>query len=218
MRPFDRLSDRTRFFGWSTMSSLSRFQFVPATTAVVLTILSARGAFAQPAQHVGTEAIAHTTARDAGVVMMHLQQQLVRVTGVATPRDTDVETLGRALEAARTRKVAPERMKELTEALATVLGGGVYEEVTEQRLAEDLFALLNNKALTSEQASLVAIDVGAVLQDLGITEPQAALVLTALRGVCPSAVAPQPTNETDASGQPKTAPKRSLLILSRDSN
>jgi hypothetical protein len=202
------------------MRVLSRSQFVPATTAVVLTILSVRGAIAQTVQteRVGTAAITHTTGRDPGVMLTHLQQQLARLTGVATPRDTDVETLGRALDAARARKIAPERMTALTETLAAALGTGTYDEVTVQRLAEDLFAILNNKALTGEQASLVAIDVNAVMQELGVEEPRVGIVLTALRGVCPAAVAPQPASEKDSSGQPKTPTKRSLLVLSRDSD
>lgn len=206
--------------------------FVPATTAVVSSVLAltafvsaasaqAAGAgtgVAQSTPRVGTAAIDHTTSRDASVVLTHLQQQLGRVTGVSTPSATDVETLGRALEAARVRPVAPERMKALSEALAAALGSGTFEEVTLQRLSEDLYAVLNNRALSREQAALAAIDVGAALQDLGVQEQRASTVLTALEGVCPAAVV-HPTNVDDAGeGQPKTPTKRSLLILSRDSS
>src|SRR5689334_23106703 len=104
---------------------LSRFPLVPVSTAVVLSFLTAGSAVAQtPPQHLGTEAIAHTAGRDAGIMLSHLQQQLVRVTGVATPRETDVETLGRALDAARTRPVKPQKIAELSEALAAALGTG----------------------------------------------------------------------------------------------
>jgi hypothetical protein len=209
------------------MFALSRSLFVPATTTVVFTMLAgassqlaaaAREAGAQTPQHAGTEAIAHTTPRDAGVVLAHLQQQLVRVTGVTTPREADLDTLSRALEAARRRPIKPERMAALSEALAAALGSGTFEEVTLQRLAEDLFAVLNNRALSREQAALVAVDVGAALQDLGVAEPRAALVLTALHGVCPAAVAPAQTPDTNSATDPRAPAKRSLLTLSRDSS
>jgi hypothetical protein len=207
------------------MSVLSRSLFVPATTTVVFTMLvgtpspaAACGPVAQTPPRAGTEAIAHTTPRDAGVVLTHLQQQLVRVTGVTRPLDTDVETLGRALEAARRRPVKPERMAALSEALAGALGSGTFEEVTLQRLAEDLFAVLNNKALSREQAALVAVDVGAALQDLGVVEPRAAMVLNALQGICPAAVAPAQAPDVNGTTDPRTPSKRSLLTLSRDSS
>lgn len=209
------------------MSVLSRSLFVPATTTVVFTMLTgawphvaaaAGGAVAQTPPHAGTAAIAHTTPRDAGVVLSHLQQQLVRVTGVSTPREADLETLSRALEEARRRPVKPERMTALSEALASALGSGTFEEVTLQRLAEDLFAVLNNRALSAQQAALVAVDVGAALQDLGVAEPRAALVLTALHGVCPAAVAPAQTPDATSPTDPRTPTKRSLLTLSRDSS
>jgi hypothetical protein len=199
------------------MRALSRSLIVPAAVAVVLR-LGSSGAFAQTAAHVGTAAIDHTTPKDVSVLMAHLQQQLVRVTGVATPRDSDVETLFRALEATRVRPVPREKMIALSQSLASALGTGVFEEVTLQRLAEDLLALLNNKALTADQASLAAIDVSAALQDLGIAERRVEIVLNALKGVCPVAVPATGTTNTDAAGQPKTPPKRSLLTLSRESS
>jgi hypothetical protein len=209
------------------MDVLSRSVFVPATTAVVLTILAGASAHAgaagagvgQTAPRVGTAAIAHTTSRDVGVMLAHLQQQLVRVTGVTTPRAIDIETLTRALEAARVRPVEPGRIAALSEALAAALGSGTFEEMTLQRLAEDLLAVLNNRALSGDQAALVAVDVGAALQDLGVPEQRASMVLTALQSVCPAAVAaPEATPGTDGSGQAKTPAKRSLLTLSRDSS
>jgi hypothetical protein len=116
------------------------------------------------------------------------------------------------------RQVTPEHMKALAQALAMALGSGTFEEVTLQRLSEDLFAVLNNRALTREQASLAAMDVAAALQDLGVQEQRVSVVLTALEGVCSAAVA-HPTDVDDAGpAQPKTPTKRSLLVLSRDSS
>jgi hypothetical protein len=196
--------------------------FVPAlffrAAAVWCLLAVGTAAQAQSTPRMGTAAITRTATRDAGVVLTHLQQQLVRVTGVSTPSAMDVETLGRALDAARVRQVTPEHMKALSESLAAALGSGTFEEVTLQRLAEDLFAVLNNRALTRDQASLAALDVGAALLDLGVQEPRIALVQTALEGVCPAAVA-RPTTVDDAGqAQPKAPTKRSLLTLSRDSS
>jgi hypothetical protein len=204
---------------FTTMFVQSRSLFVPATTTVLLTFLAtAPQAAAQTPtpQHIGTAAITHSASRDAGVEQMHIQQQLVRLTGVSVPRDTDVETLVRALEAARTRPVTPERMTALSQALAGALSAGVFEEVTIQRLAEDLFAVLNNRGLSHQQAMLVAVDVGAVLRELEVPEPQTEVVLTALKGVCPSAVAAPQNGPEGTSTTESKMPKRSLLILSRD--
>ena len=207
------------------MSVASRCVFVPAAVIAVISMAGASSAVAgtqevhTATQRVGTAAIAHTTSRDAAMVLTHLQQQLTRVTGVPEPRKRDLETLTLALDAARTRKVEEKRMVALAEALATALGQGTFEEVTIQRLAEDLYAALNNKALTAEQAALVAVDVASTLQDAGALEPHVTLVLNALQGVCPAAVAP-PDATTGAPGSPdqKTPAKRSLQTLSRDSS
>ena len=199
------------------VSSRSVVSFA-VTVVVSCAYAAGAAAQAQSTPRMGTAAITHTAARDAGVVLTHLQQQLVRVTGVSTPSAMDVETLGRALEAARVRQVTPEHMKALSESLAAALGSGTFEEVTLQRLAEDLFAVLNNRALTREQASLAAIDVGAALQDLGVQEPRITLMQTALEGVCPAAVV-RPTTVDDAGQTQQKAPtKRSLLVLSRESS
>jgi hypothetical protein len=201
------------------MKVRSRSVFVPAVTLVVSSTF-ATGAFAQAQStpRTGTAAIARTAPRDVGTMLTHIEQQLVRVTGVSTPSAMDVETLERALQAARVRQVAPEKMKALSEALAMALGSGTFEEVTLQRLSEDLLAVLNNRALTREQASLAALDVSAALQDLGVQEQRVTIVLTALEGVCPAAV-PHPAPVDDAGqAQPKTPAKRSLLVLSRDSS
>jgi hypothetical protein len=172
-------------------------------------------------RRAGTTPIKRTISRDAAIVLAHLRQQLVRVTGVAEKRPADIETLGLALEAARTRPIKPEGIAALADALATALAQGTFEETTLERLAEDLFAALNNRALTGEQAALLAVDVASVLQDAGAQEPHAAMVLTALQRVCPGAVLPaaEPTDASSASTpQAQAATKRALLVLSRGSS
>jgi hypothetical protein len=202
----------------------SRCMFVPAAVVASITMagaLSAASAAGLPAQaasqHVGTATIAHTTAHDAATVLGRLQQQLMRVTGVAEPRPSDIELLTRALDAARTRPIASARITALAQALIAALAQGTFEETTIQRLAEDLYAALNNKALTGEQAALVAVDVASALQEVGVVEPHVAVVLTALQGVCPDAV--MPADGPDKTGvHPQTPPKRALQTLSRDSS
>jgi hypothetical protein len=172
-------------------------------------------------RRVGTTAIKHTTSRDAAIVMAHLRQQLVRVTGVPAAQAADIETLSLALEAARTRPIEPERITALAGALAAALAQGTFEETTIERLAEDLYAALNNRALTGQQAALLAVDVASVLQDAGAQEPRAAIVLTALQGVCPGAVLPaeEPTDASSAATpQAQAATKRALLVLTRGSS
>jgi hypothetical protein len=200
--------------------------FVPAAVVASITMagaLSAASAAGLPVaqatpQRAGTAAIAHDTSRNAATVLAHVQQQLMRLTGAAEPRPADIETLTRALEAARSRPLPAGRIAALAEALSAALAQGVFEETTIQRLAEDLYAALNNKALTGEQAALVAVDVAASLQEVGALEPRITVVLNALRGVCPDAVLPA----DEAPGQPgahtQTPAKRSLLTLSRDSS
>jgi hypothetical protein len=229
-------------------SAVSRFLFMPATVVALTTMvdaaIQARAASAarvadeamvadaaqtptetagrqRAPQHEGTAAISRTTSRDAAIVLAHLRQQLARVTGVPEKRQADIETLGLALDAARTRKIEPEKIAALADALATALAQGTFEEVTIERLAEDLYAALNNRALTGEQAALVAVDVESVLQDAGAPEPHAAHVLTALQGVCPHAVVPPPAAQdaaTAATAQGQAATKRALLVLSRGSS
>jgi hypothetical protein len=204
----------------------SRCMFVPAavvasiTMAGALSAASAAGLSAQATpQRAGTAAIAHTTSRDDATLLTHVQQQLIRLVGVPEARPADIETLVRALEAARARPLPAGRITALAEALSAALAQGTFEETTIQRLAEDLFAALNNKKLTSEQAALLAVDVSAALQEVGALEPRIAVVLTALQGVCPDAVLP---TDAGAPGKPgdhtQTPAKRSLLTLSRDSS
>ena len=128
--------------------------------------------------------------------------------------------MSRALDAARSRPVPKERITALAEALAAALAQGAFEEVTLQRLAEDLYAALNNKALTADQAALVAVDVASALQDAGAVEPHVTVVLTALQAVCPKAVITEDTvpGKPGSPAQAKTPTKRSLLTLSRDSS
>lgn len=166
-------------------------------------------------QHIGTAAIAHIKDRDSRVVLLQVQQQLSRVTGIRDPRQADIETLGRVLDAARGRTIKQERMDAFCEALAAALATGSFDEVTLQRLAEDVYSALNNGKLTTEQGGLLAADFAAALTDLGVQQPHQTLVLTALQGVCPLAV--MPAQATGPNGQ-KTPAKRSLLILSRDSS
>jgi hypothetical protein len=210
-----------------TMSVASRCVFVPPAVVAVFLLAGPVSAFAGAAQdgqaapkRVGTAAIDHTTKRDDATPMSHLQQQLTRVTGVAEPRPADIETLTRALDAARSRPIPRARLIALADALAGALASGQFEEVTIQRLAEDLYAALNNKALTTEQAALVAVDVAAALQDAGAAEPRVTIVLTALQGVCPQAVMPAEGVDAKpgAPGQSRTPPKRALQTLSRDSS
>jgi hypothetical protein len=210
-----------------TMSVASRCVFVPAAVVAVFLLAGSVSASAEAGQdapaaprRVGTAAIDHTTKRDDATPMTHLQQQLTRVTGVAEPRPADIETLTRALDAARSRPIARARLIALAEALAGALAQGQFEEVTIQRIAEDLYAALNNKALTTEQAALVAVDVAAALQDAGAVEPHVTIVLNALQGVCPEAVMPAEGLDAKpgAPGQSRTPAKRSLLTLSRDSS
>ncbi len=165
---------------------------------------------------VGTEAIAHTASRDSSVVLVHVQQQLTRVTGMRDPRPADIETLGRALDAARGRRIKQERMDAFSEALAAALATGSFDEVTLQRLAEDVYSALNSGTLTTEQGALLAADFAASLTDLGVQQSHQTLVLNALQGVCPLAV--MPAAQTAGPNGTKTPAKRSLLVLSRDSS
>jgi hypothetical protein len=205
-------------------SAASRFLFVPAAMVALTTMAGAMSAGTVPQsapRRVGTTAIRHTSSRDAAIVLAHLRQQLARVTGVPEAKPADIETLSLALDAARTRPIEPERMTALASALAAALAQGIFEETTIERLAEDLYAALNNRALTGPQAALLAVDVASVLQDAGAQEPHATTVLTALQGVCPGAVlpAPEPTDASSASTpQAQAATKRALLVLTRGSS
>jgi hypothetical protein len=149
------------------------------------------------------------------VVLTHIQQQLTRVTGVPDASANDIDALDRALLAAQAhRPIQPERVNELGNALAAALGHGIYDEVLMQRLSEDMYAALNNIAITKDQAKLLAVDVSAVMQEAGVHEPDTVQVMAALRRVCPNAVAPTPTAQ-DASQNGEQAPKRALQVLSR---
>jgi hypothetical protein len=206
-----------------TMTAGAMSQGVAATSheAAQEAARQAAGQTADPApaqatvQHIGTAAIAHIKDRDSRVVLLQVQQQLSRVTGIRDPRQADIDTLGRALDAARGRTIKREQMDAFCEALAVALATGSFDEVTLQRLAEDVYSALNNGTLTTQQGELLAADFAAALTDLGVQQPYQTLVLTALQGVCPLAV--MPAQATGPNGR-KTPAKRSLLILSRDSS
>jgi hypothetical protein len=199
------------------MIGTSRPLFVLAA-AVPVTLLAGLASIGEAATPPRAAASAASSPGPA-IVLAHLQQQLTRVTGVPEVPQHDVEALGRALLAARTRPAQPERVTELASVLATALSHGIVDEVLMQRLAEDLFAALNNRELTKEQAGLLAIDVVSVLQDATVQEQQTALVMAALRRVCPEAIAPAQYAEPGTpQDEAQHRSKRALLVLSRGSS
>lgn len=117
-----------------------------------------------------------------------LQSALQRLMGQARPAPAAKEALVQQLLAAARGPQKPARaaLQGVVDSLAACLGTATLEDSEVQRLATDLWVLMNSATLPAERLQQILADVQAVLQVGGVRRAQAVTVTGQLRQIAQS--------------------------------
>jgi hypothetical protein len=132
-----------------------------------------------------SRARAEASVREPAAVLSNVQQSLGVMAGALEPSPESIRALETALSAARGRPIAPEVLRTLAADLSLALVRvEIYEESLE-RLAQNLYAALNSRKLTSREVGLLVADTVALLADASVEPLAIERVTRALVAVCP---------------------------------
>jgi hypothetical protein len=136
-------------------------------------------------------------APTAAVLLADVLKSVERMAASAEPSAADVGTLTRALVAGKSRPVTDAAIATLASSVAAAMAQGDFDDETVERLAQNLFAAVNNRVLTGREASLLVLDVSLVLADAGAPRSAIDAVIGHLSAICP-----QGTERADAPVRP----------------
>lgn len=136
-----------------------------ARPLVVFVALALAGATA-PAAAQGTAPARKAAAApiDPAAVVLEIQAVIARMAVSRELAPADARELARLLVAARGRSLAAPALETLATRFAIAIGEGAFSEEDVERLAQNFFAAVNSRALTSREAALLVIDVSAILR------------------------------------------------------
>jgi hypothetical protein len=167
------------------MSAAARF--VLASILLAATGASAAGAPPPAGMRVSDPVRKrHSASADPSAILRQLQDTLGRIAASEEPAHEDVTRLTRALASARGRTIADSALATLATALGTAVAQGSFDEESIERLAQNLYATVNSRELTSREGGMVILDVTGLLTEAGAEPPAVDAVIAALRAICPS--------------------------------
>jgi hypothetical protein len=115
-----------------------------------------------------------------------VHEHLARMAGSERPAADDVAALTQALIAGKSRPMTDAHIATVASTVATAIARGAFDEESVERLAQNLFAVVNNGTLTGREASLLVLDVSMLLTDAGTDRAAVDSVIAALSDVCPA--------------------------------
>lgn len=146
---------------------------------------------------------------DHAAALLQIQTVLGRMAVSSELVPADAEELGRALVVVRGRAIEDPALKAFTVRLALAMADGAFDDEGLERLAQDLYAAVNSRALTPREASLLAADVETLLRDAGTASDSIDAASAALAGLgLPGVAAPRPE-------QPASPRLGGLQVLTR---
>jgi hypothetical protein len=119
-------------------------------------------------------------------LLARVQEHVGRLAAAGEAGAEDAASLTRALVAGKGRSMNDTAIGVLARSLAAAIAQGSFDEEGVERLAQNVFAAVNNRNLTSREASLLVLDVSMVLVDAGADRPAVDAVIGDLSAICPA--------------------------------
>lgn len=161
-----------------------------ATRLVCASILLAAACVPGVAATAGTRAFAPSRARtpapSATAILLQLQKTIDRLAVSDEAAPEDVTSLARVLTLARGRTIPASALATLAASFASAVAQGSFDEESIERLAQNLYAAVSGRDLTSREGGLVILDISGLLEMAGAERLEVDAVVRALRAICPS--------------------------------
>jgi hypothetical protein len=160
---------------------------------VVLTVVGVPGlagaqtptTVTRPADQVRKRTLAPV---DPAATLLQMQAIIGRMAVSSELEPADAQDLMERLAQARGRAIAQPALKALATHLALAVAQGSWDDESVERLAQDLFAGVNSRELTSREAALLVVDVSTLLRDAGVEALAIEAVANAFRGISPAGI------------------------------
>jgi hypothetical protein len=165
-------------------------QTPPVPTAGATRLAAAQAAQAPPAAPRVTEPVRKRTlsTTDHAATLLQIEALVNRMAISSELVPSDAQELTRTLVVARGRTIETASLKALATHFALAVTAGSFDDESIERLAQDLFAAVNSRELTSRESGLLVADVSTLLKDAGVDGPAIDAVVTAFGAISPAGV------------------------------
>ncbi len=120
---------------------------------------------------------------DPATTLLQLQAIVGRMAGSSELAPDDARELARVMSIARGRTISEKALHAFSIQLALAAAEGAFDDESIERLAQDLFAAANSRALTEREALLLMTDVATLLREAGAASGSIDAVLAAFAPV-----------------------------------